>query len=209
MYFTMYLSWWAKPPCIHSNILRRGLGEAACVRTSLGLRFAPSCALLRSTGKKICALLAALRSGSIFALELGRRAAILLARTIPGPRFALPERAFCGLTWCASACDAHFVELCQNPIKTESKRMSACSTKKRLQRASRRMLRDSCVQFSCQRVSAAFRCVPGRSPDAVGAARAGPGAPMDPGGRVMACLRSVPRASRNGLRRLLVVRPGA
>ena len=57
--------------------------------------------------------------------------------------------------------------------------MSAClwetpqPTKKRRQRASRRMLRDSCVRFPCQRVSAAFRCVPGGSPDAVGAARGG------------------------------------
>ena len=185
------------------------------MRTPAGLRFAPSSALLRSTGKKICALLAALRSGSVFALELGRRAAILLARTVPGPRFALPERPFCGLPRRACACDAHFVKLCQNPIKTESKRMSACfwetpqPTKKRRQRASRRMLRDSCVRFPCQRVSAAFRCVPGGSPDAVGAARGGPGAPTEPPGRVMACLRSVPRASRNGLRRLLLARLGA
>ena len=78
--------------------------------------------------------------------------------------------------------------------------MSAClcetpqPTKKRRQRASRRMLRDSCVRFPCQRVSAAFRCVPGGSPDAVGAARGGPGAPTEPPGRGMACLRSVPRA---------------
>ena len=124
------------------------------MRSSLGLRFAPSCALLRSTGKKICALLAALRSGSVFALELGRWASILLAWTVPGPRFALPERPFCGLPRCACASDAHFVELCQNPIKTESKRMSACLcetpplTKKRRQRASRLMLRDSCVRLS-------------------------------------------------------------
>ena len=149
------------------------------------------------------------------ALELGRWASILLARTVPGPRFALPERPFCGLPRRACACDAHFVKLCQNPIKTESKRMSAClcetpqPTKKRRQRASRRMLRDSCVRFPCQRVSAAFRCVPGGSPDAVGAARAGPGAPTEPPGRVMACLQSVPRASRNGLRRLLLARLGA
>ena len=93
--------------------------------------------------------------------------------------------------------------------------MSAClretpqPTKKRRQRASRRMLRVSCVRFSCQRVSAAFRCVPGGSPDAVGAARGAPGAPTEPPGRVMACLRSVPRASRNGLRRLLLARLGA
>ena len=156
-----------------------------------------------------------MRSGSVLALELGRWAAILLARTVPGPRFALPERPFCGLPRRACACDAHFVKLCQNPIKTESKRMSAClcetpqPTKKRRQRASRRMLRDGCVRFPCQRVSAAFRCIPGGSPDAVGAARGGPGAPTEPPGRVMACLRSVPRASRNGLRRLLLARLGA
>ena len=93
--------------------------------------------------------------------------------------------------------------------------MSACwcktpqLTKKRCQRASRRMLRDSCVRFSCQRVSAAFRCVPGGSPDSVGAARGAPSAPTEPPGHVMGRLRSVPRASQDGLRQLLLVRLGA
>ena len=149
-----------------------------------------------------------MRSGSVFALELGRRAAILLARTVPGPRFALPARPFCGLPRRACACDAHFIRLCINLLKLS---LNACRPvcAKRRQRASRRMLRDSCVRFPCQRVSAAFRCVPGGSPDAVGAARGGPGAPTEPPGRVMACLRSVPRASWNGLRRLLLARLGA
>ena len=81
--------------------------------------------------------------------------------------------------------------------------------KKRRQRASRRMSRDSCVRFSSQRVSAAFRCVPGGSPGSVGAARGAPGAPTEPPGRIMARLRSVPRASRDGSRRLVLARLGA
>ena len=81
--------------------------------------------------------------------------------------------------------------------------------KKRRQRASRRMLRDSCVRFSCQRVLAAFRCVPGGSPDSVGASRGAPGAPMEPPARVMARLQSVPRTSQDGLRWFLLARLGA
>ena len=93
--------------------------------------------------------------------------------------------------------------------------MSAClcetprPTNKRRQRASRRMLRDSCVRFSCQRVSAAFRCIPGGSPDSVGAAWDAPSAPTEPPGRIMGRFGSVPRASRDGLRRLLLARLGA
>ena len=94
-----------------------------------------------------------MRSGSVFSLELGRWASILLAWTVPGPRFALPERPFCRLPHCACACDAHFVELCQNPIKTEWKPISAClcetlqPTKKRRPRASSRMLPTAACDF--------------------------------------------------------------
>ena len=180
------------------------------MRTPAGLRFALSDALLRSTGKKICALLAALRSGTVFSLELGHSNSILLARTAPGARFDVPERAFCAFPRCACTCDAHFFELCQNPIKTESKRMSACScetprpTKKRRQRASQRMMRDSCVQFSFRRISAAFWSVPGGSLGSIGAAWGAPGAHTEPPGCVTGRLQSVPGASRSGLQQLLV-----
>ena len=107
----------APPLDFHSKVLRRGLGQTRPRALLAWLPFAPSCALLRSTSSKICALLGALRSGSVFALELGRWASILFARTVPGPRFALPERPFA----CSHAARARLTRTSSNFVKTSLK----------------------------------------------------------------------------------------
>ena len=92
----------AAPACIYYVIIRGGGANypfayshtgsrpPRSVSASPRLRSPLRSLLLRSNGKKICALLAACRSGCVFALELGRRASILLARTAPGtPRTSI------------------------------------------------------------------------------------------------------------------------
>ena len=77
---------------VHSKVLRRGLVRTRSVSASPRLRSPPRSHLLRSKGKKICALRAAWRSGCVFALELGRLTSILLARTASGrPRTSISE----------------------------------------------------------------------------------------------------------------------
>ena len=135
------------------------------MRTPAGLRFAPSSALLRSAGKKICALLAALRSGSVFALELGRRAAILLARTAPGPRLALPKQPFCGASHAARA---RVTPTSSNSVKTPLKLSRNACRPVCAKRCSRRKnvasaLRDAC----CATAAYDFRVSASRPPSGV------------------------------------------
>ena len=79
-------SWGARSALLdfHSKVLIPGLGGGSPVRSPICCVSSRPALLQRSNGKKICALLAALRSGSVFSLELSRWASILLARTVLG-----------------------------------------------------------------------------------------------------------------------------
>ena len=140
--------------------------------------------------KKICALLAALGSDSIFSLELGRLAWILLARRVPRPRLALPERAFCRLPRCACTRDAHFVELCQNPLKLSRNACRPVCAKRRSRRKNvASALRDACC------ATAAYDFCVSASPPPSGVFPEAPRTLLAPVGAAPARPRSYPGAS--------------